>query len=89
MGNGAVSAGYRDGEQAVRWCWPTWRATSERMHRRTGEALVTSASYGARMAVLGRNYARARLTSEHARAPVAVAARPTPELLPNAVYPLW
>ena len=40
------------------------------------------------MAVLGRNYARARLTSEHARVPVAVAARPTPELLPNAVYPL-
>lgn len=86
-GRRAVSSGYRGGEQSVR----TGATTGEQPVRNvayTGEALVTPPILAQEWRVWGENTPAVASPVSVARMPVAVAARPAPELLPNAVYPL-
>lgn len=83
----AVSAGYRGGEQAVR----TGATTGEQAVRNgghTGEAPVTPGVWAQEWPVRGENAPAVASPVSAPRMAVAVAARPAPELLPNAVYPL-
>ena len=86
-GKRAVSAGYRGGEQAVRGGATTGeQAVSNDRH--TGEALVTPPVMAQEWQFWGETTPAHASPVSTPRVPVAVAARPTPELLPNAVYPL-
>ena len=86
-GKQAVSSGYRGGEQPVRG----GATTGEQPVRNaayTGEALVTPPILAQEWRVWGENAPAVVSPVSAPRLPVAVAARPVPELLPNAVYPL-
>ena len=93
-GRRAVSAGYRGGEQAVRGGEQAVRGgatTGEqavREARHTGEAPVTPPLLAQEWRVWGESAPAAVSPVSAHRLPVAVATRPAPELLPNAVYPL-
>lgn len=86
-GKRAVSAGYRGGEQAVRG-GATTGEQPVRDDRHTGEALVTPPVMAQEWQFWGETTPAHASPVSTPRVPVAVAARPTPELLPNAVYPL-
>ena len=86
-GRKAVSAGYRGGEQAVRGGATTGEQAVSNGHY-TGEALVTPPVMAQEWRVWGENVPAVASPVSAPRMPVAVAARPSPELLPNAVYPL-
>ena len=86
-GKRAVSAGYRGGEQAVRG-GATSGEQAVRNGGHTGEAPVTPGVWAQEWPVRGENAPAVASPVSAPRMPVAVAARPAPELLPNAVYPL-
>lgn len=86
-GRQAVSAGYRGGEQAVRG-GATTGEQAVRNARHTGETLVTPPLLAQEWRVWGENAPAVVSPVSVPRLPVAVASRPAPELLPNAVYPL-
>ena len=86
-GRRAVSAGYRGGEQAVRG-GATSGEQAVRNGGHTGEAPVTPGVWAQEWPVRGENAPAVASPVSAPRMPVAVAARPAPELLPNAVYPL-
>ncbi len=86
-GRKAVSAGYRGGEQAVRGGATTGEQAVSN-GRYTGETLVTPPVLAQEWRVWGENTPDVVSPVSAPRMPVAVAARPVPELLPNAVYPL-
>lgn len=86
-GRRAVSAGYRGGEQAVRG-GATSGEQAVRNGGHTGEAPVTPGVWAQEWPVRGENAPAVASPVSAPRMAVAVAARPAPELLPNAVYPL-
>lgn len=86
-GRRAVSAGYRGGEQAVRG-GATSGEQAVRNGGHTGEAPVTPGVWAQEWQFWGETTPAHASPVSTPRVPVAVAARPTPELLPNAVYPL-
>jgi len=86
-GKRAVSAGYRGSEQAVRGGAPTGEQAVRNVAY-TGEAPVTPPILAQEWRVWGENAPAVASPVSTPRLPVAVAARPAPELLPNAVYPL-
>jgi energy-coupling factor transporter ATP-binding protein EcfA2 len=86
-GKRAVSSGYRGGEQAVRGGATTGEQAVSN-GRYTGEALVTPPVLAQEWRGWGENAPAIASPVSAPRMPVAVAARPAPELLPNAVYPL-
>lgn len=86
-GRRAVSAGYRSGEQAVRGGATTGEG-AVRNGGHTGEAPVTPPVMAQEWRVWGENAPAIAAPVSAPRMAVAVATRPTPELLPNAVYPL-
>jgi len=80
-------SGYRGGEQAVRGGATTGEQAVSN-GRYTGDALVTPPVMAQEWRVWGENTPDVVSPVSAPRMPVAVAARPVPELLPNAVYPL-
>jgi hypothetical protein len=86
-GRRAVSTGCRGGEQPAR---DGYRGGEQpvRDDRHTGEALVTPPVMAQEWQFWGETTPAHASPVSTPRVPVAVAARPTPELLPNAVYPL-
>lgn len=86
-GKRAVSAGYGGGEQAVRGGAPTGEQAVRNVAY-TGEAPVTPPILAQKWRVWGENAPAVASPVSAPRMPIAVAARPSPELLPNTVYPL-
>ena len=83
----AVSSGYRGGEQAVRGGATTGEQAVSSTAR-TGDALVTPPILAQEWRVWGENAPAVASPVSAPRMPVAVAARPAPELMPQTVYPL-
>jgi energy-coupling factor transporter ATP-binding protein EcfA2 len=86
-GKRAVSSGYRGGEQVVR----TGATTGEQVVRNGGEApvtLVTPPIVAQEWGAWGENAPAIASPVSVPRLPVAVAARPAPELMPQTTYPL-